>query len=401
VRPLPLQGLRVLSFEQFGAGPFATMNLADLGAEVIKVEPPPTGDEPPGDIARHTGGFGLGENDSQYFQSFNRNKRSLTLDVRKPEGRDALHRLVVGVDAVLNNLRGDLPARLGLDYAGLSAVKRSIVCVHISGYGRQGERASWPAYDYLAQAEAGFCALTGEPGSAPARAGLPVIDMLSGLTAAMSVLAGVQGARSTGQGCDLDVSLYDVAVQNLTYVATWYLNDAFAVPRRPRGGHPFIVPCEMFPTADGHVFLMCIKPAFWRRTCEALGLPELPRDPRFRGFDERLANRDALVAIMDPILRGRTSAEWVAMLAGKVPVAPVLTLAEALDNPYLREGGGVLGLDHPARPGLKVVASAIRLDGARLGGRPGPGYGTDTAAVLVEAGYTEAEIAQLRALGAA
>ncbi|MGG5809274.1 CaiB/BaiF CoA transferase family protein [Falsiroseomonas sp. CW058] len=397
---LPLAGLRLVSFEQFGAGPFATMNLADLGAEVIKVEPPPAGDEPPGDIARHTGGFALGENDSQYFQSFNRNKRSLTLDIRRPEGRDALHRLVRGADAVLNNLRGDLPARLGLDHAALSAVKPAIVCVHLSGYGRTGERAAWPAYDYLAQAEAGFAALTGEPGAGPARAGLPVIDMLSGLTAAMSLLAGVMGARATGRGCDLDVSLYDVAVQNLTYVASWYLNDRFAVPRRPRGGHPFIVPCEMMPTADGHVFVMCVKPGFWRAFCEIAGLPDLPRDPRFRGFDERLANRDALMAILDPVMRGRSSAEWVALLAGRVPVGPVLTLAEALDNPYLRARGGVLDLPHPARPDLKVVASAIRLNGATLPGRAGPGYGADSDAVLAEAGYTRDEIAQLRALGA-
>jgi crotonobetainyl-CoA:carnitine CoA-transferase CaiB-like acyl-CoA transferase len=400
-KPLPLKGLRILAFEQFGAGPFATMNLADLGAEVIRVESPPTEDgEPPGDIARHTGDYKLGANDSQYFQSFNRSKRAITLDIRKPEGRAALHRLVDGVDAVLNNLRGDLPARLGLDYAALSQRKPSIVCVHISGYGRDGVRAAWPAYDYLAQAEAGFCALTGEPGTTPARAGLPVIDMLSGLTAALSLLAGVQGARATGIGRDLDVSLYDVAVQNLTYVATWYLNEGFAVPRRPRGGHPFIVPCEMFPTADGHVFVMCIKPGFWRRYCETIGLPELPKDPRFRGFDDRLANRDALVAILDPVMVTRSSAEWVALLAGKVPVAPVLSLAEALDNPYLRDRGGVLTLDHPARPDLKVVASAIRSDGARLSGRPGPGYGADTGAVLAEAGYTEDEIAQLRALGA-
>lgn len=401
MKPLPLEGLRVLAFEQFGAGPFATMNLADLGAQVIRVESPAGLDgEPPGDIARHTGDFKLGENDSQYFQSFNRNKRAITLDIRKAEGRAALHRLVAGVDAVLNNLRGDLPARLGLDYASLSQVKASIVCVHISGYGRDGERASWPAYDYLAQAEAGFCALTGEPCQPPARAGLPVIDMLSGLTAALSLLAAVQGARATGIGRDCDVSLYDVAVQNLTYVATWYLNEGFAVPRRPRGGHPFIVPCEMFPTADGHVFIMCIKPSFWRRTCEALGLPGLPKDPRFLGFEERLANRDALVAIMDPILRTRTSAEWVALLAGKVPVAPVLSLAEALDNPYLRGRGGVLQLDHPMRPDLMTVASAIQLDGQRLRGRPAPGYGADTARVLEGAGYTPEEIAQLRALGA-
>ncbi|MGG5819406.1 CaiB/BaiF CoA transferase family protein [Falsiroseomonas sp. HW251] len=401
MKPLPLAGLRILSFEQFGAGPFATMNLADLGAEVIRVESPPTADGgPPGDIARHTGDYRLGENDSQYFQSFNRNKRAITLDIRKPEGKVALHRLVADVDAVANNLRGDLPARLGIDWPALSKVKPSIVCVHISGYGRDGPRASWPAYDYLAQAEAGFCALTGEPGSTPARAGLPVIDMLSGLTAAISILAGVMGARATGIGRDLDVSLYDVAIQNLTYVATWYLNEGFAVPRRPRGGHPFIVPCEMMPTADGHVFVMCIKPGFWRRYCETIGLPDLPKDPRFRGFDERLANRDVLMAILDPVMAVKNSAEWVALLAGKVPVAPVLTLAEALDNPYLRDRGGVLHLDHPHRRDLTTVASAIRLDGARLTGRPGPGYGADTESALAAVGYTADEIAHLRTLGA-
>jgi crotonobetainyl-CoA:carnitine CoA-transferase CaiB-like acyl-CoA transferase len=397
----PLAGLRLLSFEQFGAGPFATMNLADLGADVIKVEQPPTDGDPPGDIARHTGGFPLGENDSQYFQTFNRNKRSLTLDVRRPEGKAALHRLVIGCDAVLNNLRGDLPARLGLDYAALSEVKPAIVCVHLSGYGRTGDRASWPAYDYLAQAEAGFAALTGEPEGPPARAGLPVIDLLSGLTAALSLLAGVRGAQATGRGCDMDVSLYDVAVQNLTYVATWYLNDRFAVPRRPRGGHPFIVPCEMVPTRNGHLFVMCVKPVFWRRYCEIVGMPELARDPRFRGFEERLANRDALMDILDPVMRDRTSAEWVALLAGKVPVGPVMTLAEALDNPFLHARGGVLGLPHPARPDLCTVANAIRMNGAVLPGRYGPSYGGDTAAVLAEAGYTEDEVAQLRALGAA
>ncbi|NKC29605.1 CoA transferase [Roseomonas sp. BU-1] len=397
---LPLAGLRILSFEQFGAGPFATMHLADLGAEVVKVEQPATEGEPPGDIARHTGGHALGHDDSQYFQSFNRNKRSLTLDLRKPGAREALHRLVRDADAVLNNLRGDLPVKLGLDHAALAAVKPGIVCVHLSGYGRSGPRAAWPAYDYLAQAEAGFCALTGEPEQLPARAGLSVVDFLSGLTAATALLAGVMGARASGRGCDLDVSLYDVAMHSLTYVATWYLNDGTDLPRRPRGGHPFVVPCEMFPTADGHVFVMCIKPGFWRSFCDIAGVPGLPGDPRFKGFDDRLANRTALMDLLDPVMRGRTSAEWMALLAGRVPVAPVLGLGAALDSPYFRDQGGVLALPHPARPDLKVVASPIRLDGARLAGRAGPAHGADSAAVLAEAGYTPAEIDHLRALGA-
>lgn len=398
---LPLEGLRIVSFEQFGAGPFATMNLADLGAEVIKVEQPAgeTG-EPPGDIARHTGGFPLGENDSQYFQSFNRNKRGLTLDLRNPAARDVLHRLARDADAVLNNLRGDLPARLGIDFASLAPTNPAIVCVHLSGYGRGGDRAAWPAYDYLAQAEAGFCAMTGEPEASPARAGLSVVDFLSGLTAAMALLAGVIGARASGRGCDLDVALYDVAMQNLTYLATWYLNEGIEVPRRPRGGHPTVVPCEMLPSADGQVFVMCVKPGFWRTFCDLAGLPGLAADPRFASFEARLDNRAALMAILDPVMRGRTSAEWVALLAGRVPVAPVLGLGAALDNPYFHESGGILHLPHPARPDLRVVANAVRLDGHRLPGQAGPGHGQDSTAILAEAGYTEAEIAQLRALGA-
>lgn len=397
---LPLQDLRILSFEQFGAGPFATMHLADLGADVIKVEPPAADGELAGDIARHTGGFALGHNDSQYFQSFNRNKRSLTLDIRKPAARRVLHRLVQDADAVANNLRGDLPARLGLDYAALSVVKPSIVCVHLSGYGRTGERTTWPAYDYLAQAEAGFCALTGEPDTQPSRAGLSLVDFMSGLTAATALLAGVMGARRTGVGCDLDVSLYDVAMHSLTYVASWYLNDGYEVQRRPRGGHPFIVPCEMFPTRDGHVFVLCIKPAFWERFCKAADLPSLLTDPRFCDFDARLANRTALMALLDPVMRARSTAELMALLAGKVPIAPVLSLAEALESPYFRAQGGVLDLPHPVRPDLKVMASPIRLNGARLAGRAGPAHGADTASLLAENGYSEQDIAHLRGLGA-
>lgn len=394
---LPLSGLRIVSVEQYGALPHGTMHLADLGAEVIRIEPPDDGSGFPGDMARHTGGFSLGPNDSQFYQTFNRNKRAITLDLSCAEGQAVLHRLVQRAEAVANNLRGDLPARLGLDYATLSAVKPEIVCLHLSGYGRDNERATWPAYDYLAQAEAGYAALTGEPDGPPTRAGLSLVDMMSGLTAALALLAAVMGARATGRGGDVDVSLYDVAMANLNYPATWCLNEGFAVPRRPRGGHPTVVPCEMFPTADGHVFVMCIKPAFFARFCEALGLPDLPRDARFATFEARLANRDALVALLDPPMRARPTAEWLAILGGKVPIAPVLDLPRALDNPFFRRRGGVVTVSHPARPDLKLVANPIRLDGATLPARAGPGYGVDTAAVLAEAGFAAEEIAALRA----
>ncbi len=393
---LPLDGLRIVSVEQFGAAPFGTMYLADLGADVVRIEAPEDGSGMPGDLARHTGEFRLGENDSHFYQTFNRNKRAITLDLARPKGREVLHRLALRADAVANNLRGDLPARFGLDHGAMSQVKPAIVCVHISGYGREGERATWPAYDYLAQAEAGMMALTGEPGGAPTRLGVSLIDMLSGLTAAVGLLAAVFGARATGQGRDVDVSLYDVAMHNLNYPATWYLNEGHEVQRRPRGGHPFAVPCEMLPTADGHVFVMCMKPGFWRRFCEAIGRPDLAADPRFAGYGERLANRDVLMQEIDQVLRAKPSAHWLGVLGGKVPVAPVLSLAEALDNPYFRRRGGAQSTPHPERADFALVANPIRLDGAVLPARAAPGYGADTDAVLAEAGYDEAAIAALR-----
>jgi crotonobetainyl-CoA:carnitine CoA-transferase CaiB-like acyl-CoA transferase len=395
---LPLAGLRILAVEQFGAGPFGSMHLADLGAEVIKIEQPAGEGELPGDIARHTGGHGLGANDSQYFQTFNRNKRSITLDVKHARGRAVLHKLVTRADAVLDNLRGDLPAKLGLDYATLGRVKPAIVCVHISGYGRAGERAAWPAYDYLAQAEAGWTAMNGEPNGPPQRVGLSVVDFLAGLTAATGLLAAIIGARTTGKGRDVDVSLADVALHAVTYPATWYLNSGTEGVCRPRGGHPSIVPCEMFPTADGHVFIMCVKPVFWERLCDLTGLTQLPADPRFRSPKDRLANRDALVALLDPVMRARTSAEWMTLLGGRVPVAPVLSLGAALDQ--ARSRGAVQTVSHPQAPELRLVANPILLDGTRLPMIAGPALGADVDAVLAEADCSPEEIAELKAAGA-
>jgi crotonobetainyl-CoA:carnitine CoA-transferase CaiB-like acyl-CoA transferase len=396
----PLEGIKVLAVEQYGAGPYATMHMADLGAEILKIEPPAHGGAPAGDSARGAGPFFLGENDSQFFQSFNRGKRSVVLDLRHPKGHAAFRRIAATVDAVVNNLRGDQPGKLGLTYDTLKVVNPRLVCGHLSGYGRTGPRASWPAYDFLMQAEAGYLDLTGEPGSPPARMGLSIIDFMTGVTTAFAVTAALLGAFRSGTGRDVDVTLYDVAMHQLTYPATWYLNDGHVTGRRPRSGHPSVVPCEMFPTADGWLFVMCVMPKFWVALCEALGLPELVEDRRFRGFPERRANRDALAALLDEAFRKRPIKEWMSRLAGKVPAAPVLTFSEALDNPYFHETGGVLTVAHPHRSDLKLVASPIRLDGARPGSSAGAALGADTDAVLEEAGLDRAEIAALRAEGA-
>jgi crotonobetainyl-CoA:carnitine CoA-transferase CaiB-like acyl-CoA transferase len=397
---LPLAGIRVLAIEQYGAGPYATMHLADLGAEVIKIESPAREGAPAGDMSRQSGPFFIGENDSQFFQTFNRGKRSVSLEIRTPQGRELLLKLVAKADAVANNLRGDQPARLGVTYDDLKSVNPRIVCAHLSGYGRTGPRASWPAYDYLAQAEAGYLDITGEPGTPPSRMGLSMIDFMGGVTAAFAISAALLGAYRSGKGCDVDVSLYDVAMHQLTYPATWYLNEGHVTERKPRSGHPSVVPCELIPTADGWVFVMCITARFWTLLCERIGHPELATDPRFKGFAERRANRQALIDILDPIFRTQTTAQWMGVLAGTVPAAPVLTLPQALDNPYLAETGGILTLNHPARPdGLRMIASPVRVDGKRPGATPGPACGADTEAVLGEVGVSAGDLADLRRSG--
>lgn len=396
--PGPLDGIRIISVEQYGAGPFGTMYMADLGATVIKIEapgPPNVG----GDSARGAGPHFLGDGDSHFFQTFNRGKQSVTLNLRDQRGQDILHALARTADAVSNNLKGDAPGKLGLTYEALAPYSEKVVCGHLSGYGRVGPRASWPAYDYLAQAEAGFMAVTGEPDGPPQRMGLSIIDYLGGLTFAFSLTAAILGALKTGRGRDVDVSLYDVAMHQLTYPATWYLNEGDVIERRPRSGHPAVVPCEAFPTQDGWVFVMCVLPKFWRALCELTGLENLIDDPRFAGARSRFDNRDALAAILDDVFRTKTTGQWMSVLGGRVPAAPVLNLPDALNNPYFREQGGVQTVDHPQRPGFAMLAGPIRLNGERPHNGPGPALGADTNAVLATLGMSPAEIANLRSEG--
>jgi succinate---hydroxymethylglutarate CoA-transferase len=390
----PLSGIRIVSVEQYGAGPWASMYLADMGAEVIKIEAPHGGDS-----SRASGPHHLGANDSQFFQTFNLGKKSVALDLRTDEGRAVFRRLAVTADAVMNNMRGDQPGKIGLDYAALGGLKPSLVCVHLSGYGRSGERAAWPAYDYLMQAEAGFLHLTGEPDGPPTRMGLSIVDYLTGITTAFALTAALLGAARTGKGRDVDVTLYDVAVHQLSYPATWYLNEGDETLRRPRSGHPAVVPTEVFPTADGHVFIMCVLPKFWEALCAAVGMPELVTDARFATSRDRFRNRNVLAAMLDGALKEHPTQHWMARLAGKVPVAPVLTVAQALDNPYLATTGGIQSFDHPARTGFRALSSPIRVDGERATARPAPALGADTDAVLAGAGLEAAEIAGLRARG--
>ncbi|WP_102225680.1 CaiB/BaiF CoA transferase family protein [Acidimangrovimonas sediminis] len=375
---LPLAGLRVLAVEQYGAGPFGTQHLADLGAEVIKIENAAQG----GDVGRLVGPYFFGEGDSHFFQAFNRNKKSITLDLKSDEGRAALHKLVETSDAVFNNLRGDLPAKLGLDYAALSKIKADIVCVHLSAYGRDGERADWPGYDYLMQAEAGYLSVTGEPGGPPSRFGLSIIDMMTGTMSALALVSAVLGARSTGQGRDIDTSLYEVAMHNLNYLAAWYLNEGVNTGRHPRSAHPSLTPSQLYKTGDGWIFIMCNKEKFWGVMCDAIGKPEWKTDARFCGFKARLAHRDELTAELDAVLSADTTAAWMARFGGKVPASPVHDIGSALDAPFAKARGVVAEVPHPARGTIGTVACPIRCPGDTLPLRPGPALGADNGDIL-------------------
>src|SRR5262245_17691506 len=286
-RMKPLQGIRVLSFEQFGAGPYSTLLLADLGADVIKIENPASG----GDAARHVGPHTLGPGQSHYYQTWNMNKRSIALDIKSAAGRAAFEQLLPSADAVLNNLRGDQAAKLKLDYANLKAINAKIVCLHISAYGRDNARKGWPGYDFLMQAEAGLMSLTGEPEQPPARLGASMIDYMTGATGAVGLISCIMRARQSGIGCDVDASLFDVALHQLGYSAVWYLNEGEISRRQPRSAHAAVAPVQTFPTADGWIFLMCMTDKFWQNLIAAIGRSDLGEDPRFSSQARRRSHR--------------------------------------------------------------------------------------------------------------
>lgn len=358
--PGPLAGIRVLTLEQFGAGPYGTMFLAELGAEVIKVEAPDGGDP-----SRQVGPHRLGPNDSQYFQAWNLGKKSVTLDLKSAAGRRRFEALVRTADCVVNNLRGTQPAKLGIDYAHLSAIKPSIVCLHISAYGRAGPRADWPGYDFLMQAEAGLMELTGEPDGPPTRVGVSLIDSMSGLTGIVGLLACLLRAKTTGKGCDVETCLYDVALHQLTYPGTWYLNEGDVSPRVPRSAHLALAPVQTFPTRDGWIFVMCMTQKFWLALVEAMGRQDLLADPRFADPNTRAVNRAELTDALDPTFRARDTADWLARFNGVLPAAPVYRLDQALDSAFTREAGMVSSVPHPLKGELRVIANPLRIDGRR------------------------------------
>lgn len=385
----PLAGIRCLTIEQFAAGPYGSMFLADLGAEVIKIENPATG----GDPARNGPFAGLGENDSLYFQGWNTNKRSIELDIKSTDGRKIFERLVQNADAVINNLRGDHPSRLKLDYKGLSELNPAICCLHISAYGRDNERAGRPGYDFLMQAEAGLMSLTGEPNGPPTRFGSSIIDYMSGITGALGLVACIMRARQTGIGCDVDVSLFDVALHQLNYSATWYLNQGLVSERQPRSAHSGNSPVQLFKAADGWIFLMCMSEKFWSLLTQEFAHLDLNLDPRFVDNAARLANRAALTEILDREFQKHGMQEWIDRLGTSIPIGPVYDIAQALESEFVRTSNLIGPVPHPARLDLQLLANPIKINSKRLSQAVCSALGQDNATYLGDATHVAASSA--------
>lgn len=392
----PFGDIRVVAIEQFGAGPFGTMQLADLGAEVIKIEDPSVG----GDVSRYVPPYQEGT-DSLFFESFNRNKRSVALDLRHPEARGVLEDLVRVSDAVVSNLRGDQPEKLRIRFADLEPINPRIVCVSLSGFGTTGPRAAEGGYDYTVQGLAGWMHLTGGPDQPPTKSGLSLVDFCGGYVAAIATVAGVWQARRDGYGCDADLSLHETALAQLTYIGTWVASQAFEPRRMADSAHQTMVPFQAFATADSWIMIACPKQRLWERFCTAIGQPELSSDARFIDFTARDENRDVLVPLLADVLAGRSTTEWLELMAAHgVPSGPVNDVMAALSDPQAAARGAVLEYEHPTLGVVRGPASPFRISGDAQQPTRGPTLGEHTRDVLSElCGYGEERLRHLTAAG--
>jgi len=388
----PLDGIRIISIEQYGAGPFATLHLADLGAEVIKIEDPSVG----GDVGRHVPPY-QADDTSLFFETFNRNKKSVKLDISTAEGREVFEDLVRVSDAVFSNLRGDVPKKIKITYDDLKHINPAIVCCSLSGYGMEGPRAKDPGYDYMLQALGGWMSLTGDPDGAPTKTGLSLVDFSGGLVASGSILAGVIAARRDGVGMDCDLSLYDTAIGMLSYVATWHLSAGYEPTRTRNSAHPSLVPFQAFQASDGWFVVGCAKEKFWVRLTEALERPELATDPKFDTFAHRYENSEELLAILDEIFLTRTVTEWVDLLRGAtVPCGAVQSVEEALTDDHTMARGLVVETETPALGQVRSVASALRVGSREEPHRRAPHYDEHREEVLRDLlGYDDQRISDL------
>ncbi|WP_010530079.1 CaiB/BaiF CoA transferase family protein [Lentibacillus jeotgali] len=352
----PLEGTRILSVEQYGAGPFATSLLADMGAEVIKIEDPNTG----GDVSRTVIPYAE-DQDSLFFQSLNRNKKSISLDMKSKEGKELFHSLVENSDAVFNNLRGDVPDKLGINYKQLKGINPKIVTCSLTGFGTSGSMKKKPAYDYLLQAMNGHMSLTGEPDGPPSKFGLSIVDFSTGMMAALGLMIGISQAQNKAKGSDVDVSLFDTSLSVLNYLAIWHLNKGYEPKRNSFSAHPTLVPSQLFPTKDGYMIVMCNKEKFFNILSDEIDRPDLPKNDKFKDFQARFDNKDELIKILNDIFIKYQTDYWLDRLEGKVPIAPVNTVEEALSQHLVSERDMIVDVDSKTFGDIRMLGTPIKI----------------------------------------
>jgi crotonobetainyl-CoA:carnitine CoA-transferase CaiB-like acyl-CoA transferase len=404
--PGPLSHVRVLDLSRVLAGPWAGQNLADLGAEVIKVERPKVGDDsrafgPPWVKDRE----GKPTRDSAYFTSANRGKKSITVNVASPAGQDLIRALARECDVLIENYKhGDL-ARYGLGYDDLKAVNPRLVYCSVTGFGQTGPYRERPGYDFMIQGMGGMMSVTGEPdgapGGGPQRAGVPIADIITGMYASIAICAALANRAESGMGQHLDLALLDSQIALLAYQNTNYFSTG-KPPGRIGNLHPNIVPYQPFKTSDGEVIVACGNDNLFKKFCDAAGCPELVKDPRFATNGKRVENRAEITRLIQEIFGRRTTAEWLALLEGAgVPNGPINDIAQVFEEPQVKARGVKIELEHAAAGKLPLVSSPMRFSGTPLEYRLAPPLlGQHTDEVLRGfLGKSDAEIATLRAEG--
>ena len=402
----PLHGLRVLDMSRILAGPTCGQLLGDLGADVLKVERPGAGDDTRGwGPPFVTDGDGRETRESAYYLCANRNKRSVAIDIAKPEGADAVRRLAAQSDVLIENFKlGDL-ARRGLGYDDLAGANSRLVYCSITGFGQTGPYAARAGYDFLAQGYGGIMSVTGEPeseGGRPMKVGVGISDVMCGMYATVAILAALRARETTGRGQHIDMSLLDAQMAWLINQGTAHLTDG-RVPGRLGNAHPTIVPYDTFPASDGWFIIAAGNDGQFRRLCETGGRPELADDPRFLTNADRVRNRDDLTPILCGITRAQTKGWWIAALERVgVPCGPVNNIAEAFADPQVVHRGARLRMAHPVAGSgaVDLIANPIRFSETEVTYRTAPPtVGQHTGEALAEAGFSAEEIAALARAG--
>lgn len=391
----PLEGVRILELGQIIAGTYGGLVLSDLGAEVIKVE------TPEGDLGRIPS-VGPYKGQSALFLTLNRNKQSISINLKTEEGLKVFYDLVATSDVVIDNFRPGVLERLKIDYETLKAIKPDIIQCSVTGFGATGENKDAPALDIIIQAYAGYMAVTGEPGRPPVRTGIPIADLCGGIFSSKAILAALFDRERSGEGRYIELSMFDGMLSLLIYMGTmWLSKGELAEP--PGSGHMYSVPWQAFECADGYIVVATRQEVFWTRLCEALEAPELADDPRFAANPDRVANRDVLVPILEGIFAGRPVGEWLERFrAGDIPAAPVNNLDSVFNEPQVADREMIVEYDHPQVGKVRMPGNPIKMTGMEgTISKPAPMLGEHTDDVLSKLlGLDAAAIAALRAAGA-